>query len=71
MDEAERKEKEKENNKKEEELRKRSEFKVKEEKKIKINKKKEVPVLSENQKEENLLNSIILIYLILLILFNF
>jgi hypothetical protein len=34
-------------------------------------KKEEKPVLSESQKEENILNSIILIYLILLILFSF
>ena len=70
MEEAERKKKEKDNNKIEE-LKKGNEIKEKDEYRLKINTKKDKPVLSENQREENILNSIILIYLLLLILFNF
>ena len=46
-------------------------IKEKDEYRLKINTKKDKPILSENQREENILNSIILIYLLLLILFNF
>ena len=67
-------EKEKEQKRKDEEERKRLEYKEKMQKELKINRKiieeEEKQNLSVNQKEQDLLNTIILIYLILLFLFN-